>query len=372
MPTKSNYSFRTTERLTTSWWTVNIWNVIETGVSASFTNESVLFTDELWNEIERTICSTTWWVLTLNYRWLDNSDTITEVTANKKEWWAGTLCFITQFAFDLPDRNKDWVQDDWTKIKFWTNAYITTDNNWTDLKFKDDNNTETTLSELTAGAWTDTKVRVSNNDTTSRFLAQKMVAWNWLTDSTVNPAWDEQYKFDIDLTDTTIFKSTTAWAGDSWKVWRLNANWLYVQFLNNNSDWSADEDDKWLVERATDAEATTWSDTERFITPKQAKDNYWTYNYISSWNWTWTSFSVAIPTWANIALINWTIYDVSWSFAMKWDITITKTWKTTWYIWWTINWDNSRSMSATRNWANIDISSTRSSDTATIYFYKYL
>ena len=199
-----------------------------------------------------------------------------------------------------------------------------------------------------------------------------MVAWNWLTDSTVNPAWDEQYKFDIDLTDTTIFKSTTAWAGDSWKVWRLNANWLYVQFLNNNSDWSADEDDKWLVERATDAEATTWSDTERFITPKQAKDNYWTYNYISSWNWTWTSFSVAIPTWANIALINWTIYDVSWSFAMKWDITITKTWKTTWYIWWTINWDNSRSMSATRNWANIDISSTRSSDTATIYFYKYL
>ena len=36
----------------------------------------------------------------------------------------------------------------------------------------------------------------------------------------------------------------------------------------------ASEDAAWSVERATDAEATAWTDTTRYITPKQGSDNY--------------------------------------------------------------------------------------------------
>ena len=43
----------------------------------------------------------------------------------------------------------------------------------------------------------------------------------------------------------------------------------------------ASETEKWLVERATDAEVVAWTDTTRYITPKQVKDNYWMFDIIN-------------------------------------------------------------------------------------------
>ncbi len=72
-----------------------------------------------------------------------------------------------------------------------SDAYIYSTNSGTDLKFKDGNNSETTLTQLTALAGTDTKVRVSSNDTTSGFLNGKLVAGTGVTLTENNDGGDE-------------------------------------------------------------------------------------------------------------------------------------------------------------------------------------
>jgi hypothetical protein len=60
-----------------------------------------------------------------------------------------------------------------------------------DLKFKDANNAETTLTELTSLAGTDTKARVSAADTTSGFLQGKLPAGNGITMTLGSPGANE-------------------------------------------------------------------------------------------------------------------------------------------------------------------------------------
>lgn len=57
---------------------------------------------------------------------------------------------------------------------------------------------------------------------------------------------------------------TTAWAWDENKVWVLNASWVYDDLVS-----TASETTPWLVEKATDAEVITWTDTTRYISPSQ-------------------------------------------------------------------------------------------------------
>ena len=73
--------------------------------------------------------------------------------------------------------------------------------------------------------------------------------------------------------------------------WLANDNWLSTSdklMYYDHSDWinkkreaQASDTIPWLVERATDTEATTWTDTTRYVTPKQVKDNY-SFNKYSS------------------------------------------------------------------------------------------
>lgn len=68
-----------------------------------------------------------------------------------------------------------------------------------DLKFKDDNNSEVTLSELTAAAGVDTKVRISNDDTTSGFLNGKLTGGDGISLTEGNGGGDETLDVDVDL-----------------------------------------------------------------------------------------------------------------------------------------------------------------------------
>ncbi len=74
-----------------------------------------------------------------------------------------------------------------------SDAYIWTENGGTDLKFKDANNSERTLSQLSAAAGTDEKLKVSSNDTTARYLLQKLVAGNAITFTETTDGGDETY-----------------------------------------------------------------------------------------------------------------------------------------------------------------------------------
>lgn len=72
-----------------------------------------------------------------------------------------------------------------------SSAYIKTTDSGTNLKFKDASNSETTLTQLAAGAGTDTKTRVSSDDTTSGFLNGKLTAGDGITFTEGNGGADE-------------------------------------------------------------------------------------------------------------------------------------------------------------------------------------
>ena len=92
-----------------------------------------------------------------------------------------------------------------------------------DMKFTDDNNSETTLSTLAASG-NDEKVKVSADDTTADFLINKITGGDGISVTEINGGGDEDADIDVDLTDTTVFVSTSSGAGDSGKVARLNAS----------------------------------------------------------------------------------------------------------------------------------------------------
>ena len=183
-------------------------------------------------------------------------------------------------------------------------------------------------------------VKVTTADTTPWDLNDKLTAGDWLTKTTVTPAGNETLDLDIDLTDTTIFVSTSAWAWDSWKVVRLNASWLIPSwFLTWKLGWTwADWAIDWTV-----AVTITWSNNTYIVknytswaagtaarilttTPTNcithiriqwdADFSNWTFNYASKW-WPWGVGSAIDPdVWGNwtawIALLSSTRYNGWW------------------------------------------------------------
>lgn len=120
----------------------------------------------------------------------------------------------------------------------------------------------------------------------------------------------------------------------------------------------------WVAIRASDADASTGTNTLKFITPKQAKDNYGN-NYISS-----TAFvaSTTVPATANIAIINATLTD-AWGRVTSWTIVLTRVGITSWGIAANVNTANI-SLSASWSWSTITGSSTATTTISwTVYFY---
>ena len=107
-----------------------------------------------------------------------------------------------------------------------------------------------------------------------------------------NPIWQAQTT-DIDW----LTNDDTLWEDDKLVFFK---SWTW----NRKRTAKASETVPWLVERATDEEATDWTEENKFITPKQAKYNYGTQilpaeNTIISW-WdtsTATSSSTYVKRW---------------------------------------------------------------------------
>ncbi len=75
-----------------------------------------------------------------------------------------------------------------------------------DMKLTDDSQAEVSLATLAAAAGVDDKAKVSNADTTSGYLEDKVTAGDGLTGTITSPAGNEAWDLDVDLTDTAVFR----------------------------------------------------------------------------------------------------------------------------------------------------------------------
>ena len=237
-------------------------------------SDPVSFVLKNTTQLERFKITATWWVATIVKRGLTQGNTPVEDVSLRKPWGDWEIWYITSLAFNQFDLQDDNTIPDGNKIQFWgSNAYVFTDDDGANLKFKDDANSEKTLSELSA-AGSDEKVSVTTNDTTPWFIDTKVTTGDWLTGTVVNPAWNESFDIDIDTSDTTIFVKTSAGAWDEDKAPILDANGKLAPWFMNWQYQSADESTEGVVFRASDAEALAWVEETKFINSKQVKDNY--------------------------------------------------------------------------------------------------
>lgn len=106
-----------------------------------------------------------------------------------------------------------------------------------DMKFRDDNQAEVTLSALAAGAGVNDKVKVSVADTTASYLDVKLTAGAGLLKTITNPAGNEVLDVAVDLADTNIFVAVSGGAGDSGKLARLGASGTFpTGFIPTGTD----------------------------------------------------------------------------------------------------------------------------------------
>lgn len=102
--------------------------------------------------------------------------------------------YIHQTAFkDIANTfTEDQTIESGNKVLFGdSDAYVYTDNGGTDLKFKDANNSEKTLSELSAAGGSDEKVAVTSDDTTPDYLLNKLAAGTGITLTETNGGGNE-------------------------------------------------------------------------------------------------------------------------------------------------------------------------------------
>jgi hypothetical protein len=231
-------------------------------------------------------------------------DNINDNTLNTNPTWSWIATIEVDDAYPASDYYLSIAETDWswnitdtrtfttikwslldsvasTDIKGWNWKVFYT--NWSGI------NTELAL-------WDATKVLTSNGTTSAPTFESPTVDINSLSEKT-----------------STIAADDMLIVYDPW-VW------------NKKHLAQASETNEWLVERATDAEATTWTDTTRYITPKQVKDNYW-----QAWNINWTAvaftdtsahtWTITINLWAsnvNTVYLQWYIY-IAWFNSPTWD-----------------------------------------------------
>jgi hypothetical protein len=80
-----------------------------------------------------------------------------------------------------------------------SDAYVWTENSGTDLKFKDANNSEKTLSQLAAAGGSDEKFGISANDTTPDYAVNKITGGDGITVTETNDGGDETLDIDLDI-----------------------------------------------------------------------------------------------------------------------------------------------------------------------------
>lgn len=90
------------------------------------------------------------------------------------------------------------------------------------MKFTDNFQSEVTLSQLAAGAGVNDKTKVSITDTTAWYLDTKLTVTAPVVKAITSPSGDERLNLSHDFTNTTYYKTSSAWAWDSGKVPKLD------------------------------------------------------------------------------------------------------------------------------------------------------
>jgi len=226
---KNNYQFEFTDTLTTSWTSVRISNEKENGAVATFTNQYITVRSEDNSIVERMKGSATGGTLTLTMRWLDQTDTDTEIVGLKKERREWSKAFVTYVASQHVDAKG---------------------------------------SNTFTGTQTFENISVSNNSA--------------LTNATVSG----KYKWPVvaDVTARDLLYPTPVWGNEVF-VQSLNAKQVYnagtvqreTQAVGTPAP-DASEIVKGILPLATNAEAITGSNDTKAMTPlktKAAIDNNW-------------------------------------------------------------------------------------------------
>lgn len=248
-------------------------------------------------QIERMEITATGGVATIVKRGLTQEwDSVIEDIALRKDWGDWDLCYITSLAFDQ-------IQLDWTNTFTGNNTF-----EWTQ-SFEDIAFTNTTTGGLKVKSLTTTERDAISN------ASNGMIIYNttdWVNNQYIWGVWSTFASWAVVNASTTVSgkvelptdaevtaKTVTGWTGAT--LTPTNEQTAKSVALKVVNGTMAESDhivfDKWgtdnkmtkstlreqlsatntlkgTVERATDPEATAWTDTTRYITAKQAKDNY--------------------------------------------------------------------------------------------------
>ena len=251
-------------------------------------------------------------------------------TANNHAVWSKVI-ISDNFAFweDIANSIATKLDNDWGNstttwdLQVWWDFRFRLD--WSTMKFKDWSQSEISLSDLALGTGTDEKVKNSTDDTTAWYLNQKIVWWDGINTVTVNPLGNEQIRFNLDLADTTVFKDERTTNEARWVVtkasdWYIDNSFLDISEIKTDI-WSADESTPALVQKASDAVATAWTNTTYYISPEQAKNKIDL--YIPVW---WTDYELAAANtaksidFASYTLVKEISIPFAWTYTVEFEL----------------------------------------------------
>lgn len=292
---KNLYQFRTTTKITqgqgaTS--TFDIGNDIFTNTAVTITAGSVKLENRTGSQVELMTLTATGWTATIATRGILPDWTTS--TSYQYERPRNTLCTVTILENQLANKvdtntfTEDQAIESGNKLKLGSNAYVWTENNGTDLKFKDASNSEKTLTQLASASGSNDKVKISATDTTEWFLNAKITAGDWLSKSITNPAWNEEIDLDIDLTDTTKFS-------ESWVASRA------VVTDSSGNIFQATTLARWGAKAASDAVVATWTNQTDYTNPLQLRTNSKTVSWTTTRVTSDSTGSQTIAHWLGIA-----------------------------------------------------------------------
>lgn len=181
----------------------------------TFTEETVVITNDDRTVMETTRAVCTDWALTFVKRWLSDDGSETPVENRKLTWNPWSLCFITAWAGDWIDKDDDVV---WTGDQTYTGELIST-------------NKATYRWEL---------------------ITEKWVKYPHFDNVAALEAYAEPFGWMFAVVDST---------GELYRYNAVTEEWSVVESSTPTNPEMADDETIWTVRIATDAEFEAWTDT---------------------------------------------------------------------------------------------------------------
>lgn len=274
--------------------TFNMSTDFELGLTLETGTDTVSVVLKNATQIERMEITATGGVATIVKRGLDQSSSKVQVTALKKSWSDGTVMYVAALASDMMDVDKTsgtaTVSSD-TDFSGYFRATgreripVFADSTARDAVYTSPNTGDvcvvTGVGEqyYEGGSWHTLGVGTPTPNASDTVAGKVETATNAEmsaladvggTGANLHPLPSQVMKStslsatSTSTLETDFYAISTVADGKNGKITKANVR----------EDLAASETAKGTVERATDAEATTGTDTTRYVTPKQVKDNY--------------------------------------------------------------------------------------------------